>query len=372
MRVLTIGFLIALCSPAAVCVAAVPSRVIPGTNETMGGDSAVANEERTVVSARTANRTTTTTEQTDRGAVTRSIVRTIPTNTPKAQETTTRSAGRAVSVTRSQAPQDSARSNLETAVRNTGRSQRTEAASINANPAVRRMGLTLRPSTAEVGGRAILESGAQTGSNIASEITNLSPRIATIKQKHDEEQKLDPASIAQAKEQLEQKAALNRSCQDQYNDCMDQFCAVIDANQKRCSCSTNLTKYVKVEEAVKEANTKLNEIAQNIRYVGLSADEISAIMSATEAEEAMTGVVDTTENRSLLSKIEKMIKDPKTASGSSYATDSYGLLDIDLDFSNDDLSDLFSWIFFQVRTPVFQTCAVVNFTRPQNAAVKQL
>ena len=343
MRVLTIGFLIALCSPAAVCVAAVPSRVIPGTNETMGGDSAIANEERTVAPARAATRTTTTTEQTDRTAITRSIVRTIPTDTTKAQETTTRSAGRAVSVTRSQTPQDSTRSNLEAAVHNTGRSQRTEAASINANPAVRRMGLTLRPSTAEVGGRAILESGAQTGSNISSEINNLGSRIATIQTR--KEEKLDPESIAQAKEQLEQKAALNRSCQDQYNDCMDQFCAVIDANQKRCSCSTNLSKYVAVEEAVKEANTKLNEIAQNIRYVGLSADEISAIMSATEAEEAMTGVVDTTENRNLLSKIEKMIKDPKTTSGSSYATDSYGLLDIDLDFSNDDLSDLFSLDF---------------------------
>ena len=34
-----------------------------------------------------------------------------------------------------------------------------------------------------------------------------------------------------------------------------------------------------VEQAVKDANAQLNEVAQNIRYVGLSADEISAIMS---------------------------------------------------------------------------------------------
>lgn len=342
MRGLTLGFLIALYAPATICVAAVPSRVIPGTNTTMGGDDISATDERSVAPVRNATRTTT--EQTDRGAVTRSIVRTIPTDATREVQTTTRSAGRAVSTTRSQTPQDSTRSNLEAAVRNTGRSQRTEAASINANPAVRRMGLTLRPSTAEVGGRAILESGAQTGSNISSEISNLSPRIATLRQTRSDE-KLDPASIAQAKEQLEQKSALNKSCQEQYNDCMDQFCSVIDTNQKRCSCSANLAKYVEVENAVKEANTKLNEIAQNIRYVGLSADEITAIMSATEAEEAMTGITDTTENRNLLSQIERMIKDPKTTSSSSYAVDSYGLLDIDLDFSSEDLSDMFSLDF---------------------------
>ena len=341
MRGLTLGFLIALYAPTTVCVAAVPSRVIPGTNITTGGDTTVSSDERAVAPTRT----TGTVESQERTAVTRNVVRTIPTDTSKSAETATRSAGRAVSTTRSQTPQDSARSNLEAAVHTVGRSQRTESASINANPAVRRMGLTLRPSTAEVGGRAILESGAQTGSNIASEISNLSPRIATI-QTRKEEQKIDSASIAEAKGQLEQKAALNKSCQDQYNDCMDQFCAVIDTNQKRCSCSSNLAKYVKVEEAVKEANTKLNEIAQNIRYVGLSADEISAIMSATEAEEAMTDITDTTENRNLLSQIERMIKDPTTtASGAAYSVDSYGLLDIDLDFSSDDFSDLFSLDF---------------------------
>ena len=257
----------------------------------------------------------------------------------------TRVANRSASISRSQTDTD-ARSTLESVLHNSGRSARTDAAGINANPAVRRMGLTLRPSTAEVGGRAIMESGAQTGSNIASEINNMkSSRAATVKSR-DSETKLDPVAIAEAKDRLEQTAALNKSCQEQYNDCMDQFCAVIDSNQKRCSCSANLSKYAKVEQAVKDANAELNAVAQNIRYVGLSADEISAIMSATEAEEAMTGTTDTTENRNMLAQIEKMIKDPTTTTSStSFATDSFGLLDIDLDFSSSDLSDLFSLDF---------------------------
>ena len=244
---------------------------------------------------------------------------------------------------RSSIPGDT-RAKLDAAVHTVGRSSRTDAASINANPAVRRLGLTLRPSTAEVGGRAIIDdSGTQTGSNMKSEIRNMQSRLATIKTREDT--KLDAAAIAEAKEKLEQTAALNKSCQEQYNDCMDQFCSVIDANQKRCSCSSNLAKYAKVEQAVKDANAQLNEVAQNIRYVGLSADEISAIMSATEAELALSGTVDTTESRLMLDEIAKMIKDPTTTSSVSYLSDSYGLLDIDLDFSSDDMSDLFSLDF---------------------------
>lgn len=353
------GFLVALYALPAVSAGGV-SRIIPGTDKTTAETSErverADSERGATTTTRVAGASRTTAETSNdnnasRNAVSR-IVRAISptttsetTSTRNATSASTRTVNRASSVSRSLDTSDSTRSKLETAVRTVGRSSRTEAASINANPAVRRAGLTLRPSTAEVGGRAILASGEQTGSNISSEIRNLQSRIAVTKKK--EETKLDPVAIADAKERLEQTAALNKSCQEQYNDCMDQFCAVIDANQKRCSCSSNLAKYSKVEKAVKEANAQLNEVAQNIRYVGLSADEISAIMSATEAEEAMSGVADTTENRSLLADIEKMIKDPTTSysSSSTLGMDSYGLIDIDLDFSSDGSSDLFSLDF---------------------------
>ena len=315
-------------------LAAGASRIIPGTDMTTAGtqiektEQAIEHSEpvRGAVVSRAARGQNKT-----RTAVTRSVATRAVTNTVEDAETTTRSG-----TARAAAAENEARGGLATTVRKSGLSTRVESASINANPAVRRAGLTLRPSVAEVGGRAKLASGEQTGSNIDSEIRKLTSRAA----------KTDTASVAEAKERLEQTAELNRSCQEQYNDCMDQFCAVVDTNQKRCSCSANLSKYTKVEVAVKEANAKLNEVAQNIRYVGLSADEISAIMSATEAEEAMSGKTDTTESRSMLAEIEKMIKDP-TTNYSSYSStsDSYGLLDIDLDFTASDVSDLFSLDF---------------------------
>ena len=229
---------------------------------------------------------------------------------------------------------NAARSNLEETVKTVGRNQRVSSASINSDPAVRRAGLVLRPSTAEVGGRATIdEFGTQTGSNIDEAVRNRGFRAAAV----------TAESIAQATEKLEQTAALNKSCQDQYNECMDQFCAVIDANQGRCSCSSNLSKYTKVEDAVKDANTQLNEVAQRIRYVGLSADEIRAIMTETEAEAALNGTQDTSETRNMLAEIEDLIRDPVSATATYSADATLTGLDMELDFSAD--GDMFSLDF---------------------------
>ena len=268
------------------------------------------------------------------------------TSTSRGSGTTVQSGTISRSVNVSSANSNTARENLEATVNTVGRNARVSAASINNNPAVRRAGLTLRPSTAEVGGRAtIAGTDIQTGSNIASEARSVQARATTSA-----DTVAAAETIEQAKTRLEQTADLNSSCQQQYNDCMDQFCSVIDSNQKRCSCSSNLSNYTKVEEAVKDANTQLNEVAQRIRYVGLSADEIRAIMNATEAEEALSGATDTTETRNMLEEIEKLIKDP--TSSTSYNSSAYTGLDMDLDFSS-DIADIFSLEFLNTGTTSF-------------------
>ena len=232
------------------------------------------------------------------------------------------------------------RTTLEAGVNTVGRSARTEAASINNNPALRRAGITLRASTAEVGGRATIgNTGIQTGSNIDEQVRGVQTR-AGQKQKN-----VSAESLASAKDLLEKTSDLNNTCQQQYNECMDQFCAVVDSNQKRCSCSANLTKYAKAQKAVEDANAELNEVAQRIRYVGLSADEIRAIMSATEAEEAMSKNNDSTQTRSMLDNIAEMIKDPTSSTTLTASVTTDSLLDMDFDFSS-DASDIFSLDMF--------------------------
>ena len=273
--------------------------------------------------------------------------------------TISRSAGVSrAGVGQSGADATSARDTLNNTVNTVGTSSRTNSALLNNTSAVRRAGITLRPTFAEVGGRATIGgTDAQTGSNVSFADRNLASRAA-VKNPTKE-------TISEAKDRLEQTAELNKSCQAQYNECMDQFCAVIDANQKRCSCSSNLARYTKVENAVKDANAQLNEVAQRIRYVGLSADEIRAIMSATEAEEELSGKRDTTETRNMLAAIEDMIKDPVSAT--SYGTDTYYGLDMDLNFSA-DMEDIFSLDFLNVNNGSFSN---LRGTELYNAAKRR-
>ncbi len=325
-KILTCFFALALVAPAGHAADGAVSRVLP-----TGGDNTSSSVSRTN-SSRVARRDASVSDANVRSSVSRVFSGTAPSDI---------SASRSGVVSRAVTHSDNGRGGLAAAVNTVGRNERVSSASINANPSVRRAGLVLRPSTAEVGGRATIgNTGVQTGSNIDEQLRTVKSRASV---------QATPESIALAKERLENTAALNKSCQEQYNECMDQFCAVIDANQKRCSCSANISKYAKVESAVKDANTQLNEVAQRIRYVGLSADEIRAIMTETEAEEALSGSTDTSETRNMLEEIEDLIRNPNVST--SYAGNSSGgfNLDIDLDFSGES-ADMFSLDFLNNDT----------------------
>ncbi len=321
-KFLTCFFAIAIIAPVCDTAFGAISRAIPSDSDANKTSSAQSSSRGRATSN---GRTTTS-----RTTVSRNIIPTTK-DTPAVTTRSTSAITRATAAANNKT-ETSARSNLDAAVNTVGRNTRVSSASFNSSPVLRRAGITVRPSTAEVGGRAIIDaSGTQTGSNIDELVRNVQSRATATKE-----------TIAEAKERLEQTAELNKSCQEQYNECMDQFCAVIDSNQKRCSCSANLARYTKVEEAVKNANTQLNDVAQRIRYVGLSADEIRAIMTETEAEETLNKTSDTSETRNMLEEIEDLIRDP--TSSSSYVSDTYTGLDMDLDFSSDS-SDIFSLDF---------------------------
>ncbi len=343
-KLLTCFFAIMVSSPAVFAATGDYSRIIPTdkTNDNVSGTARLAG--RQTINKNTTGQAGATRVATDDSSadVVRSTVSRVFTGTQSnvAERSNNKITQTRGAMLRSRSIATDAQTGLAAAVNTVGRNQRVKDASINSNPAVRRAGLVLRPSTAEVGGRATIgDTGIQTGSNIDEEIRRVQSRAGFG------EKRIEPTaeSIAIAAEKLEQTAILNKSCQEQYNECMDQFCAVVDANQKRCSCSANLANYIKSEQAVKDANAELNEVAQRIRYVGLSADEIRAIMEETEAEEALSSTKDTSENRSLLEQIEDMIRDPVASNAMYSEQDTFGL-DMDLDFLSDD-GDLFNLDF---------------------------
>ena len=121
------------------------------------------------------------------------------------------------------------------------------------------------------------------------------------------------------------------------------YCNVLDDNQGRCSCSANIKNYAKAEAALKQATEELQEVAQKIQYIGLSAREVETLFTATEAELKMQTTTDTTQLKASLDKIKDMIIEVQSGTASSsnssfLSFDLSGLLDFTIDSTGFDLS----------------------------------
>ncbi len=155
------------------------------------------------------------------------------------------------------------------------------------------------------------------------------------------------ATVEETAVSMDELAQITDFCKAQYMQCMDNYCNVLDENQGRCSCSKNLKNYAKTEEALKAATEALQDVAQQIQYIGLSADEVETLFTQTIAEDTMQSSSDNTQLKNDLDKIKKLIVDVKAGSASSaentsgLSFDLSGLLDFSVDSSGFDLSSLF-------------------------------
>ncbi len=146
--------------------------------------------------------------------------------------------------------------------------------------------------------------------------------------------------------EMDQLAQMTDYCKAQYMSCMDNFCNVLDDNQGRCSCSKNLKNYEKTETALKSATEALQDVAQQIQYIGLSKDQVETLFSQTEAELQMQNTKDNTQLKNDLDKIKDMIIGVKTSNATSSETgmslDFSGLLmGFNIDSTGFDLTTLF-------------------------------
>lgn len=129
-------------------------------------------------------------------------------------------------------------------------------------------------------------------------------------------------------EQLTNIAELTELCKSQYMACMDNYCNVLDDNQGRCSCSKNIRGYEKAEAALTEATEKFQEVIQQIRYIGLTTDQVESLFSETEAELSMKSNTDKSRLKNSLDAIKKKIVDVSTPSATSTAFNSGISLDL--------------------------------------------
>lgn len=132
---------------------------------------------------------------------------------------------------------------------------------------------------------------------------------------------------------LEKIAELTEYCKAQYASCMDNYCNVLDDNQGRCSCSKNLKNYEKTEQALTAATENFKDVVQKIKYIGLTADQVTALFAETEAELTMKSKNDSSQLKNSLDAIKKQIIDASSPAASSSTTgvtmDLSGLLNVD-------------------------------------------
>ncbi len=127
------------------------------------------------------------------------------------------------------------------------------------------------------------------------------------------------------------------NCRTAYNTCMDQFCAGANETFRRCFCSNTFRTLRDKEEALDAATTMLARFEDNnLNAVGLSADEVSAMYSATAGEQAIKK--DTSASAALLNDIGDLLSGRKKASDTNAMT---SLTGISVDFSA-DLGDIWA------------------------------
>ena len=171
-------------------------------------------------------------------------------------------------------------------------------------------------------------------------------RIPTITATTDVATEKSVTDVAAVATSMDEMAQITDFCKAQYTQCMDNFCNVLDDNQGRCSCSKNLENYAETEAALKQATAALQDVAQQIQYIGLTGDEIETLFSETEAEEVMSGTTDNTALKRDLDRIKSLIVDVEGGSAASTETsgmnfDLSGLLDFNISSTGFDLSSLF-------------------------------
>ena len=123
-------------------------------------------------------------------------------------------------------------------------------------------------------------------------------------------------------------------CREAYATCMDQLCANANDTYRRCFCSARYSEFRNTENTISEA---LNMLAQfennNLAVVGMTADEVSAMYTATAGEEAIKR--DTSAAAQMLEEIGDLLSGSGSSSSSSSSSSNMSLSLGIIDFTSD-------------------------------------
>ena len=281
----------------------------------------------------------------------RSVSRAVPSNVSSSVSSRNAAGGRVVASTRSATVVPTVPTAGMRVASRTGDATVSRTASTGAV----RTGVSTRraavPASSVNASRIATTVGSRVRARATTMSTNINDKgIVSISNSDDETTPVPVASaesMANVTASMDSLAQMTSYCKAQYAECMDNFCNVLDDNQGRCSCSKNIKNYEKTETALKQATEALQDVAQQIQYIGLSKYEIETLFSQTEAELQMQNTTDNSQLKNSLDKIKGLIVDikPGTAASSDVTAgvsmDLSGLLDFNIGSAGFDLGSLF-------------------------------
>ena len=146
---------------------------------------------------------------------------------------------------------------------------------------------------------------------------------------------------------------------------MDQFCALKNDDYRRCSCSDRIYNLAEHRELIQTAGEKLTVFTENLDIVGLSAQQATAMISASDGESALTK--DTSASKALLQAIMNSIRGDDTTVGGKYtdlnsiniafdASNAFGITDAGQAIANNNGQELYKAVYPQCRDAVRADC----------------
>ena len=106
------------------------------------------------------------------------------------------------------------------------------------------------------------------------------------------------------------------SCRDAYFTCMDQFCATVNENYRRCICSSKLKDIQKTEKTLSQTTSSLQSFEDyNIDAISKTSNEVKAMGTASKGESAIKK--DSSNSAKTLSGISDILKDTKKQNSSN-------------------------------------------------------
>ena len=111
------------------------------------------------------------------------------------------------------------------------------------------------------------------------------------------------------------------SCREAYFTCMDQFCGTLDDTYRRCICSSKLNEIQSRERALAQTASQLEDFKSlNLEVVDKTAQEVNAMVSASEGEIAQAAAKDKSTSTKTLNGISDVLSNTKKQSLSTQGT----------------------------------------------------